>query len=290
MIWVADSGSTKTDWALADCDGHILHSCTTQGLNPHLLSDSQILDILAAVDRGGFDDGQVDKVSFYGAGCGTDAQQMRMRMLLADVFQATDIQVAGDLLGACRAVAPDNQCSFVAILGTGSNVCRYDGTNIVEQKPSLGYLLGDEGSGNCLGKRLLKDYIVGRMPEYLSRDFASRFSNPENDFLQRLYHGDAPNRYLASFVPFAAEHRTDPYIQHCVCRNFASFFVEQILPIADMGALQTDERVVYFVGGIANAFRTELTNVANEIGFKVGAVVDRPLLGLALYEARHNNR
>lgn len=287
MIWVADSGSSKTEWVLVDGHGAIVLKDTMQGLNPHLLSDNQIAGLLSDMIAK-FPDmfSLVERVSFYGAGCGSDSQQLRMTQILTQVFNTNHVGVDGDMIGACRAVAPDNRLSFVAILGTGSNVCRYDGRSIVSQKPSLGYVLADEGSGNCLGKRLLKDYLLGRMPHYLSLSFAERFSNPEKDFLDHIYHQPSPNRYLAAFAPFAYEHRDDPYVQNCICRNFASFFVESLLPIADMGALDADERVVYFVGGIARAFDTELRNVASEIGFKVGDIVDKPLPGIVEFELR----
>lgn len=288
MIWVADSGSTKTEWVLVDSQGVVVLEGMMQGLNPHLLSDNQICRMLSdmvATFRDGMS--RVDRVSFYGAGCGSDSQQSRMKKILGQIFKTEDVSVNGDMIGACRAVAPDNRHSFVAILGTGSNVCRYDGRNIVSQKPSLGYILADEGSGNCLGKRLLKDYLLGRMPYDLSLLFAERFSNPEKDFLDHIYHQPTPNRYLAAFAPFAYEHRNHPYVQSCVCRNFASFFVEAVLPIADIGALGPDDRIIYFVGGMAHAFDKELRQVATDIGFTVGDIVDKPLSRMVEYELCH---
>lgn len=287
MIWVADSGGSKTEWVLVDNQGFVVHRGMMQGLNPHLLSDSQIYGMIGdEIAKYADMQDSVERVSFYGAGCGSAPQQVRMTKILGDLFQTGVVSVAGDMLGACRAVAPDNRTSFVAILGTGSNVCRYNGRDIVAQKPSLGYVLADEGSGNCLGKRFLKDYLLGRMPYDLAHSFAQRFSSPENDFLDHIYHLPSPNRYLAGFAPFAYEHRDDPYVQNCICRNFASFFVEAVLPIADIGALGPDDRIIYFVGGMAHAFDKELRQVATDIGFTVGDIVDKPLSRMVDYELR----
>ena len=144
---IADSGSTKTDWALIDAKGHILWSDKTQGINPFHLSDDDILRVLKEELSLNL---LPERVSFYGSGV-TEAMKLRMENLLQQRFPQAEVHAESDLLGAARAVL-GRKPGIACILGTGANSCLYDGERIVLNTPPLGYILGDEGSGAVLGR------------------------------------------------------------------------------------------------------------------------------------------
>ena len=275
MIIIADSGSTKTHWALGHRRGKgvVWQFVATQGLNPRIATEEMFEEALKTV-RGCMDGEEaVERVQFYGAGCGTKEMQAKVRGMLSKVFtNAAEIEVQGDLLGACRAVC-GQEAGTVAILGTGSNACVYDGEGIVRQVVSTGFILGDEGSGNHIGRRLLKDYMVGRMPKELAAAFAEMFPESVNDMLQRLYHEPYANRYLAAFARFAAENRAVPYIQELLNGVFAEFWKEMVVPIAKSGT------EVHLVGSVASTFESEIRRAAPN-GFSIGRVVKDPIEGM----------
>ena len=223
MILLADSGSTKTHWVgLADGKGREL---LTEGLNPRLTSDDTFRDTLVRV-RGELLKGDaVEEIWFYGAGCGTGEVQSRVAQLLEATFgvEACRVQVAGDLLGACRATCGAS-AGWVGILGTGSNLCYYDGVDIVRHRVSTGFILGDEGSGNHIGRRLLKDYLEERMPSRISAMFHDTYQMTTDQLIDRLYRQPYPNRFLASLASFADRHQQEPYVAAVLADCFGSFF------------------------------------------------------------------
>ena len=274
-ILIADSGGTKSRWTLADGDGTVV---TTAGLNPLLTPEAdfhaavrQMLDQLP--DAAG-----TGEVWFYGAGCGTEDVQARVTAWLRQAMPAAAIHVAGDLLGACRASC-GHTAGLVGILGTGSNLCHYDGTAIDRQCPSTGYLLGDEGSGNHIGRRLLKDYLEGTMPEALHAAFAASYPMTYGEFLECLYRRPYPNRFLASFVPFAAAHRDDPYVAALVADCFDAFMAQvrrHHLP---------DTEPLHLVGGLTAAFPAELRAAATRAALSLSSLTPDPLEGMRRYHS-----
>lgn len=250
MILVADSGSTKTAWGLIEGSHHrIVH---TEGLNPKLAGDEAFGH---AIGQLGIT--RCEQVRFYGAGCGSPQAQEQVRGLLRRYLDCADIVVEGDLMGACRATL-GCRSGLVGILGTGSNACRYDGGHIVQQVTSTGYLLGDEGSGNHIGKRLLKEYLVRRMPQRLCEEFRRQFPLSDNEWIVKLYGAPYPNRFLATLVPFAARHRDDPFVRQLLAEVFDQYFREMILPLNP-----NDSETLCLVGGVAYEFQTEIAQAAS---------------------------
>ena len=207
MIIIADSGSTKTTWMEVETG----NMTVTEGLNPHFTSDAQFLKACKAVNQLCRPNGSVLSVYFYGAGCGNPTQNERVVKLLNLGFCTSDIHVGTDMLGACLAVS-GNRKSIVAILGTGSNTCYYDGEKIVWQPTSTGFILGDYGSANHVGRILLNDYLTQRMPDETRMLFHNRFQMTNDQFIDAVYHRPNPNRFLASLAPFAVENSN---IEHC---------------------------------------------------------------------------
>lgn len=267
MIIIADSGSTKTEWAIRGETGKWAR-VTTAGLNPRVTSDAQFRSVLEDVKcELPTWDGRLE-VFFYGAGCGTEAMQARVRGLLAEVFAGAEgIVVEGDLLGACRAVS-EGKAGVVGILGTGSNACVFDGERIVRQVTSVGYILGDEGSGNHIGRRMLKDYLTDRMPA----EIAAELKTSKEEVMKRIYSGEYPNRYMASFAPVAHKHRETEYVRGLLGEVFGAFWREMVCPIAEGGEVR-------LVGSVAAAFEREIRAAAPN-GFTIGRVVKDPIDGM----------
>ena len=274
MILIADSGSTKTHWCSVDNSG--VCEFVTQGLNPRLTNEDTLLTVFRQTRE---HLGDPDEVFFYGAGCGTIEIQQRMATLLSVVFLQAKCHCEGDLLGACRATC-GSRPGMVGILGTGSNLCYYDGDKIALQRVSTGYILGDEGSGNHIGKRLLKDYLEERMPSHLRIMFHDSYGMTHGQFLDRLYSHPYPNRFLASFVPFAAQHHDDPYITTVLHDCFGSFFNQ-------LDYFEAHRRMpLNLVGGIVRTFLPAIQQAAESQGVKLGLILPDPMQGLLRYHKR----
>ena len=271
MILIADSGSTKTHWC--SVDDSTVHDFTTQGLNPRLTDDETLLTVFRQT-RERF--GNPDAVFFYGAGCGTKEMQQKMVSLLSVIFPQGDCHCEGDLLAACRATC--GSCpGMVGILGTGSNLCYYDGSVIARQRTSTGYILGDEGSGNHIGRRLLKDYLEERMPTHLRTMFHDSYGMTHSQLLDRLYSQPYPNRFLASLTPFADRYQDDPYISTLLHDCFSSFFDQ----LDYFEAYRT--MPLNLVGGIVRTFLPAIRHAAESRGVTLGVLLPDPMQGLVQY-------
>lgn len=285
---LADSGSTKTDWILLRHRA-VPRRFKSRGLNPSLMSGAQIREVLQAEVLPQlhefarlFDTGFIPNtdenastmlpastLQFYGAGCRPE-QIDRMSRTLRDVLGVERANVASDLLGAARALC-DRSEGIVCILGTGSGSALYDGTRFVQSTPSLGYILGDEGSGGSLGKHLLADMLKGLFPPALRQLFESQYEVDLPEVIQRVYREPSPNRYLAQFTHFLSSHRDEPTVQKLIATEFRSFFARNIR------AYDRRELDIHFVGSIASVFETELRAAAAAENFRVGRILKAPL-------------
>lgn len=278
MVLIADSGSTKTHWVLLNGgrEGH----CVTEGLNP-LLTDRAVFGTVCrqVVAQFGLEGACVDRVYFYGAGCGTEGGCQHVRDWIGETLAFGSMEVTGDLLGACRATCGVRE-GMVGILGTGSNMCYYDGARIALQRVSTGYILGDEGSGNHIGKRLLKDYLEQQMPEDIRVMFHDDYPYSASEFLDRLYRQPNPNRFLASLASFADRHQNEPYVQTVLRHCFQTFF-EQMDFFGGHASLP-----LHVVGGLVSSFSGVLRAVAAERGIALGTLLPSPIEGLVRFHAK----
>ncbi len=281
MILLVDSGSTKTRW-VSLVDGRE-NELVTEGLNPRLTNDNAFCRIFVKVMEWGVSGDAVEKVWFYGAGCGTREAQTRMVRTLANSLgiRPERVCVAGDLLGACRATC-GTSAGWVGILGTGSNLCFYDGIGIARQRVSTGFLLGDEGSGNHIGRRLLKDYLEERMPNNISTMFHDAYNMSADQFINRIYCQPNPNRFLASLATFADQHQREPYIAAVLEECFGSFFDR----LDEFGGTQSHP--LHLVGGITQSFSRTLEQMAALRGITLGVMVGDPMPGLIDYHKNNN--
>ena len=277
MTLIADSGSTKTDWLIADAFEKISDSIVikTQGINPVHMSAETIDDILRRELLPNVNI-PIARVAFFGAGCTAGAAE-RMAEALRVNFPNASIEVQTDLLGAARALL-GKRAGIACILGTGSNSCLYDGRQIRSNVPPLGYILGDEGSGASLGRIFLNAMYKGLLPDRVRKLFEDEEGLSYPAVIERVYRQPSANRFLAGLSPFVSRHSDIPEVNELVNENFRAFFSRNIL------AYRTaDLQTISAVGSIAFFFEKNLRQVAGEFGFTLDKVLKSPLRALAEY-------
>lgn len=290
MILIADSGSTKTDWAIVTGASQPV-VLNTQGINPVHQSREEIVRIL----REEFvslmaSNPEVQKlrssailtpqfplaVYFYGSGVRPEMETL-MTVLLRETFpQAQIVEAHSDLLGAARALCGRNE-GIASILGTGANSCLYDGKAIVEHTPALGYILGDEGSGAVLGKRFIHDLYGGILSDNIRETFEKETKLTLAEIIKRVYRQPLANRFLASLSEFITNHLDDSEVRGVVVQNFIDFLRYHISPYC------RQDLPVSFVGSVAWYYQDELREAAERLGYKLGTVLKTPLAGLIRY-------
>ena len=268
---IADSGSTKTDWRVISKDRGLITK-SGKGVNPFLWVQEDINAEFAKSLQG--TDSGIEEIYFYGAGCSNEANKNKIRTALALLFPDALITIEHDMLAAARALCQHDK-GLVGILGTGSNACSYDGTKIDIQQPSLGYLLGDEGSGNHIGRTLIKSWLYGKMPEDLQAELEKSYEMDKNTFLKELYALPRPNTYLASFARFVGDHSDLPFMIGIIRECLGEFLDQHIVPLVDGRAVPC-----HFIGSVARHFSDQLRYVAEERGLVLGQIAASPMPGL----------
>ncbi|MEE4196964.1 MAG: ATPase [Bacteroidales bacterium] len=274
MFIVADSGSTKTHWTIIAKD-KITESFQTQGLNPYFVNEEMITKEIVENFPQEINPQHIQTVYFYGAGC--KVKQTRQVILngCSVFFSQAQIIIETDLLGAARALFADQE-GLVSILGTGANTGIYNGRHISRQIPSLGFALGDEGSGAHLGKLLVIDYLHQQLPDDLSTLFERNFSISRDEIIYSVYKKPTPSKFLANFAPFIHRHRGHPHIQQIIQRSFQSLFENYICKYPDY-----KKYALGFAGSIAHSFKAELEIKAHENGLSIVQIIKDPMKKLA---------
>ena len=265
-----DSGATKCDAILMDDSGRYLRHCTDIGINATYMSDGEMAQVLERLSSHTGTDG-IERITFSGAGCGNPDNAARVGALLKKLYPTATTEVISDLLGACRLLS-GGATGLVAILGTGASACLYDGNRITAQAPSLGYLLGDEGSGTHLGKTLIQKYLRNELPPYIENALEQTYGIDKKETLRRIYREPAPNRFLASFAQFLGENRHDPFIHTLLYEAFTLFFQTQINPIRPHNIY-----VLHMMGSVAFHFREIISEIAKKTGIDLGKTARSPL-------------
>ncbi len=278
MTIIADSGSTKTTWMEVESGNKIV----TEGLNPYFSTDEAFLAACTTVRQQFSILNSQFSFFFYGAGCGNTKQQKRVTALITKAFGSNNVSVETDMLGACRAVSGD-EASLVGILGTGSNACYYNGQKIEYQPLSTGYILGDHGSANHIGRRLLQDYLSGSMPNNLIEKFQKAYPMTYPEFMDAVYHQPNPNRFLASLARFAVENINDDYCSSEILINLYEWYNYQIDSLRKVSHCD----VLNVVGGFAAQIRHLLDIVAKDKGLTIKNVAADPIDGLREYHLKH---
>ena len=279
MILIVDSGSTKTDWTGIDNAGKVIFESQTLGLNPQVLNSNIIRErIVNNYDIYKYRK-DVDKLYFYGAGCGTKPPRDLIQKVFEEVFiNTTEISVKEDTYAAIYATAEIGKKSIVCIIGTGSNCTYFDGENVDQRITSLGYILMDDASGNYFGRQLLRDYYFNRIPEEIAKKFETEFDLSAETIKDKLYKQPNPNTYLAKFAKFLITNKDSEYSQALIKRGFESFIECQIMQFSD-----AKEVLVHFSGSISFYLKNELESCLNAYNLSVGNIIRRPIDGLLSY-------
>ncbi len=268
MKIVADSGSTKTAWRLVSSNGNT-NAVDTPGINPYY-QEKQTISALLKDNILPHCTEEISEVYFYGAGC-TGFKEDMVRNAIAEVIKASSVEVNSDLLGAARALC-GNKAGIACILGTGSNSCYYNGSTIISNIPPLGFILGDEGSGAVMGKRVVADYLKNMMPSSLRVQFEKDYSLVTSEALEKVYRSEFPNRYLAGFTSFLSKNIGHVYCESLVISEFQSFITRNV-----MSYKESREVPVSFTGSVSYYFENQLKTVLQSNGLTPGKIVRNPI-------------
>ncbi|MCF2519919.1 N-acetylglucosamine kinase [Dyadobacter sp. CY351] len=273
---IADSGSTKTDWVIKGPEGE--HSFQSAGINPFYQTAEEIIPVLEREVVPNLI-GTIDKIYFFGAGCADQKTSKPVFDALTKCVSSADIiEVASDMLGAARGLC-GHEPGLACILGTGANNAYYDGTNIVRSIGSLGFWLGDEGSGSYLGKTLVVHFLQNELPTDLQAHFTTQFPDLNRlSVLDSAYKKPYPNRYFASFSTFIAAHREHLFLHNMIENAFTLFAEKYICKHSEATMVP-----VHFTGSIAFYYQDILKNVLEKKGLKPGRILRSPLEGLLQY-------
>ena len=276
MILIADGGSTKNEWCVAE-GGKEKCRIKTKGMNPYFQSEDEISGEIATVLLPELKTSTFDALFFYGAGCTPEKIPM-MQQALAKHLNVKTIEVYSDILAAARGLSGRTP-GIVCILGTGSNSCFYDGEQIVANVSPLGFILGDEGSGAVLGKLLVGDVLKNQMPTELKEKFLKQFDLSPAMIIERVYRQPFPNRFLASLSPFLAQNIETPEIRTLVMNAFKAFLNRNVKQY------DYKNNKLHFVGSIAHYYREILKEAITECEMQLGNIVQTPMSGLVSYHA-----
>lgn len=276
-ILIVDAGSTKAEWSVTSREG-VCAVHRSQGINAMVTSPGEISRIvsLSAEALGAY---KPSRIFYYGAGCASAESCGRIRHILENRWPDCAIEINSDLLGAARALL-GKEPGIACILGTGSNSCLYDGQNIVKNIPSLGFIIGDEGSGAALGKRFISDIFKGYLPESVKTDFLEKSGLSLNEILESVYRRPAPNAFLASMVPYIKENLWNPHIYGMVIKEFSHFFRRNVAMYPECRRLP-----ICFTGSIALHFSDVLKEAAETQGFSISSIVGDPSPALIRYHS-----
>jgi len=278
-ILIADSGSTKTDWCLISAGKKARHY-QTSGLNPFFRTHEDCINIMSTELKLKPGKEQIAQVVFYGAGIKDKSKVHIIEKALKQHFGISTVSAHSDMLGAARATCGDDR-GICGILGTGSNSCYYNGAKISVQNPSLGFIIGDEGSGTYMGKRVLQYYFYNTFDHDLKAAFENKYGNNLTDILEKVYKGQAPNRYLASFTQFLIEQRGHYMIENIIEDALIDFYQRHILKYRESWKYP-----IHFVGTVAYEFRDIITSLHEQYGLETGKILKAPMDGLLRFHKK----
>jgi glucosamine kinase len=272
---IADCGATKSEWCLVGAGKN--KTVITQGISPYFLSAEQIKDLLIKELLPKLKNVEVDEVYYYGTGCANPNNAKLVKKAVKQVFPTAQVDVNHDLLAAARSLCGTDK-GIACILGTGSNSCYYNGKKIVKNSPGLGYVLGDEGSGAYLGKKVIQYYLYGTFDDELRGRFDLTYMTNSTEILENVYKNPMPNRYLAGFARFLAENRGHYMIENIIEDGLNDFFFNHLCKYREIWTLP-----VNFAGGVAYGFRDVITQLCHSYEFELGKILQKPMSGLIEY-------
>lgn len=281
MVAIVDSGSTKSDWVILDEFKNVFLKTETIGFNPNFISRELIVPEIEKNKSLTSVKNSITKIYFYGSGCGVKQNCDTIEEEVGKVFINAKISVREDLAAAAFA-AYNGKPAIVCIMGTGSNSCYFDGENLKIKLPSLGILIGDEGSGSAIGKQLVRRFFMQKLPQDLHDEFENTYHLTIDAAMQNMYHNTRPNAFLADFNKFVVERKDHPYFVQMVSEEMKNFFEYQVIPYEE-----SKESEINFIGSIAYYYENILRSVASELQLNVGHVVQKPIESLVNYHIKY---
>jgi glucosamine kinase len=272
---IADSGSTKTEWCLLKNNKPTLF--TTQGMSPYFVNAEQIAQIIKTEVFPFLKKNKIDEIHFYGTGCKNPANLKMFKKVFEKLFPDAFAEVDNDLSGAAKALC-GNEKGIACILGTGSNSCYYNGKKIVKNSPGIGFILGDEGSGAYLGKKVVQHFLYNIFDDDLRARFDAKFLTSDSEILESVYKKPLPNRYLASFAIFLTENRGNYMIENIIEDGINDFFYTHIVNYSESTKLP-----IHFTGGIAYGFKDVVAQLCKNYDLQLGNILRSPMEGLIKY-------
>jgi len=275
---IADSGATKCQWTLVL--GNQKKTMTTIGISPYFLTTEQIVETIAKGFNKKVDTGIIDAVYFYGTGLSNPLNVASIKKALKKVFPKATLDIQTDLEAVARATCQHHK-GVACILGTGSNTGYYNGKKIAKNSPGLGYVLGDEGTGAYLGKKVLQYYLYKTFDEELIHAFESKYPINKDQILDAIYKQALPNRYMASFAQFLSEHRGHYMIENIIEDGINDFFFAHLNKLNESWLYP-----IHFAGSIAYVFRDVIKQLATAYELEIGTIVKSPMEGLIAFHKK----
>jgi glucosamine kinase len=275
VILIADSGSTKCEWCLLHDERK--KTMLTKGISPYFLNREQIIALLQKELLPKLKQVNIEEVYFYGTGLKDDNNKRLLRSVIKKLFPASHIEVQTDLLAAARALCKKEK-GISCILGTGSNSCFYNGKKIIKNSPGIGYVLGDEGSGAYLGKKVIQYFLYNTFDEELMLAFNKKYNTNDAEILEHVYRQPQPNRYLAAFALFLAENRGHYMIENIIEDGLNDFFFTHLCKYRESWLYP-----IHFTGGVAYGFRDVIKNLSESYEMELGTILKQPMNGLVRY-------
>jgi len=272
---LADSGSTKTEWCLTV--GKSTKTFYTQGLSPYFLSAEQIEYIIEEELKPKLKKIEPEEIYFYGTGCSNADNVKLVKKAIEKVFANAKVSVDHDLRGVSKAVC-GNEKGVAGILGNGSNSCYYNGKKIIKNSPGLGYVLGDEGSGAYLGRKVIQYFLYNTFDADLMDRFMAKYNTNSDEILTAVYKKPLPNRYLASYAVFLAENRGHYMIENIIEDGFNDFFFNHIYKYRESWTMP-----IHFTGSVAYGFKDVLKDMCSSYELQLGKVIKKPMDGLVKF-------
>ena len=274
-ILIADSGSTKCEWCLLN-NGR-KKSIFTQGMSPYFLNSEQVQAVMRTELLPNIKNQTITDIFFYGTGCLDPRNAKMMKAAISKVFAGASVQVEHDLAGVSKAVCGDTK-GIACILGTGSNSCYFNGKKVVKNSPGIGYILGDEGSGAYLGRKVVQYYLYGTFDEELRYKFDEKYHVTAAGILENIYQKPLANRYLASYCLFLAENRGHYMIENIIEDGLNDFFFTHLCKFTESWKYP-----IHFVGSVGYGFRDVLKDLCSSYEFDLGKIIKNPMEGLIEY-------
>lgn len=264
---LVEAGGTSTSWAYL---GHTKKSkYKTRGFNVTRDGHGHLKQLIKELPIN-----NVEHIFFYVAGLKCEEQTCRIKTILKNIFPEADkITVNSDVLGAARGVF-NSGFGYLGILGTGSGLHYYDGRSVTSVVPSLGYLLGDEGSGAYIGKQLLKKYYRG---EFSKENQKLLDTIVPRGYLRSLYQKPSSSDYAIA-AKWLAVYKSNHEFKQLIIEAFHEYFKVFGTPKI---------KRMSFIGSIAFHFQEELYQVAQSHEIICADIVQDPLDLLIKY---HDNQ